>query len=654
MPERICPNCREETDEKTCPTDGYRTVDASQFADDDQDPLIGTVFEDRYRIESLLGRGGFGAVYKATQLAVDRYVALKVLKSELGQSLKEVARFQQEARAVAALQHPNILALYDFGHSASGSFFLVTEFLEGETLADRIKRDAPLPLDTVVEYGTQVLDALAEAHASGVIHRDLKPENLFVATQGRRGEILKLLDFGIAKVSGDAAANMTLTGTGMAIGSPRYMSPEQCSAKPVTAQSDLYSFGCILYEALCGTPIFDKTSPTEYLIAHLQEPPNPPAIDGNHITGPLVSLIMQCLAKRPVERPASAEALLESLASFRDRPLDEPSLERVTALRSDRTLTAGALTTSEMSGEDAMATGDLQSAPAHEQPVVNRFTTGETVQMDTGEALARTGHQEAQTEGNDEATGQAEAQAPLDLAHGSAAAPGSGAGRTWAVALAAVLALGVGAWLWATSGDGADTASTASGESASSAAPAVKSGKESPKPKAASAAARSTAPSAAAIPASPAPKPAAPKQLQVELVSTPSGARVLVGGKHVGMTPYKARWVEGGKAPSVRLELAGYEPLEVTLDARADGTQRSITLLAVRPKPAIAQDKPGASPASTGARTKRRTKRSPSSSRVRKSSPKAKAASKPKATPKPKAKPKAKAKPKRRKFQMVE
>lgn len=333
MSNRICPQCRTNTDDAVCPVDGFPTVEAAKYGRKAKvDPLIGTTFENRYRIERKLGQGGMGAVYKATQLAVDRAVALKVMNKGLGDDLKEVARFQQEARAIASLHHPNVISLIDFGQASTGQLFLVMEFIEGEPLNHLLRRDAPIDAKRAHKMTTQITEALAEAHELGIVHRDMKPENLFVTQLGRRGDFIKVLDFGIAKVRNDQAADIDLTRTGAIIGSPRYMAPEQARGQTITGQTDLYAVGCILYEMLGGKPVFQAASATDYVIAHVTQPPPPLTLEGRELKGPLVDLVMCMLKKKPWDRPQGCEAVLRALEECRDNPItmDEVAPDPVT------------------------------------------------------------------------------------------------------------------------------------------------------------------------------------------------------------------------------------------------------------------------------------------------------------------------------------
>lgn len=299
-------------------------MDATRYRQPDPGVVAGTVFDGRYRLERLLGMGGMGAVYEAVQLSVDRPVAIKVLKPGLARDLRDVARFQQEARAVAALSHPNTIRLFDFGQVEDGSLFLVMELLRGETLEELIAREAPLAPARAAAIALQVAEALVEAHAHGIVHRDLKPPNLFLAELLGRQDFVKVLDFGIAKVSGERAADAPLTSTGVAVGSPRWIAPEQATGEPVTGQADLYTLGVIVYEMLTGRSLFSGRTATDLLVAHLSAPVPPLTVRGRLLTGPLPDLVRQCLEKVPSARPAGAIAVVEALRAMEGRHLAPP------------------------------------------------------------------------------------------------------------------------------------------------------------------------------------------------------------------------------------------------------------------------------------------------------------------------------------------
>lgn len=277
-----------------------------------EDPLVGTDFVGRYHIDAVLGRGGMGAVYRATQIAVGRPVAIKVVRPELAGRAQMVARFRQEAELVANLHHPNIIALHDFGEDDEGRLFLVMELLAGTSLTNLLDGGTLLEPRRIAALLHQVLDALAEAHGRGIVHRDLKPDNLFIADGGRRKEVVKILDFGIAKLA-KRPDDPGLTGTGVIIGSARYIAPEQARAQPVSNRTDLYAVGAILYEMIAGRPVFPGDSVTELLVSHCTETPAPLTRAGKAVSGVLCDLAMACLAKDPADRPASAEALLQIL-----------------------------------------------------------------------------------------------------------------------------------------------------------------------------------------------------------------------------------------------------------------------------------------------------------------------------------------------------
>ena len=321
---RICPQCGAETTALTCRNDGFGTVDAGRYRRLDPSHLLGTLFQDRYRIDAVLGSGGMGSVYRATQVRVGRQVALKVINAELAYDLAVVARFQREGRAIASLIHPNIVQVYDFGQTDEGELFMAMELVHGRTLGEVLREEAPLDPLRVVQIGAQFFDALAEAHEHGVIHRDLKPENIFITETGRRRDVVKILDFGVAKIVNEPKSESMVTARGAILGSPKYMAPEQARGKGVTGHADLYAAGGILYEALTGHAVFNEPSPADYLVAHSVKMPSPPAVNGRELRGPLIDLVMKCLEKKPWNRPDGAGRALEAIEAARLAPVIEP------------------------------------------------------------------------------------------------------------------------------------------------------------------------------------------------------------------------------------------------------------------------------------------------------------------------------------------
>src|SRR5271154_3363052 len=227
-----------------------------------------------YEIHSLLGAGGMGEVYRARDTRLDRDVAIKVLPAALTTDTDRLRRFEQEARTIAALSHPNILGIHDIG-AHDGAPFLVSEFLEGQTLREKLEAGA-LPVRRAIEYALGIAQGLAAAHEKGIVHRDLKPENVFVTRDGR----VKVLDFGLAKLvrreeSHEAGVTLTSPATlpGMVMGTVGYMSPEQVRGEPSDARSDIFSFGAVLYEMLTGKRAFKRATSAETMTAILREEP---------------------------------------------------------------------------------------------------------------------------------------------------------------------------------------------------------------------------------------------------------------------------------------------------------------------------------------------------------------------------------------------
>jgi len=266
--------------------------------------LVGRTIEGRYKLLELLGEGGMGTVYRALQLSMDREVAVKVLKPELAGDETSVARFFREVKSGSALNHPNIVTIFDFGRTEEKLTYMAMELLVGRTLARLVVREHP-SVKTVCVIIAQVCDALVAAHEAGIIHRDLKPANIFVV--GRLPDMqVKVVDFGIAKLV--ETGQPQITQTGALCGTPGYMSPEQASGEELDARSDLYSVGVILFELLTGMAPFQGASPVEVLIKHLHEipPPLEELLGEGAVPVGLSDLVRRCLAKRPADRPQTA------------------------------------------------------------------------------------------------------------------------------------------------------------------------------------------------------------------------------------------------------------------------------------------------------------------------------------------------------------
>ncbi len=269
---------------------------------------------DRYRLERELGQGGMATVYLAQDLKHEREVAIKVLREDLSASLG-AGRFLREVKIAAQLQHPHILPLLDSGE-ADGFLYFVMPYIKGQSLRERLAREGELPVHEAVRLVTEVVDALVEAHAHGVVHRDIKPDNVMLS-----GRHALVTDFGVAKAISEATGRNTVTTLGVSIGTPTYMSPEQAAADPhVDHRSDIYSVGVMAYEMLSGRPPFTGSTPQQVLAAHVTEAPDSVAKRRPAIPAAIESVVMRCLAKRPADRFQTAAELLAAL-----EPLATPS-----------------------------------------------------------------------------------------------------------------------------------------------------------------------------------------------------------------------------------------------------------------------------------------------------------------------------------------
>jgi len=287
--------------------------------------LIGALLGDRYRVIERIGVGGMGAVYRALHTALKRDVAIKVLLPDFGGKDEFVRRFEREAESASRLAHPNIIAITDFGRTPEGLLFLAMEFLDGQALTVLIGQ-GPIARARATSIMRQILSALGHAHATGVVHRDLKPDNIMLVTRHAQPDVVKILDFGMAKLTDAASGGEPLTQAGMIFGTPEYLSPEQALGDTVDARADLYAAGVILFEMLTGRRPFESPDKVRIISMHLSQPPprmsdiNP----GLSIPGPLEDLVRQSLEKHRENRFGSASAFLTALDEVDQELLPAP------------------------------------------------------------------------------------------------------------------------------------------------------------------------------------------------------------------------------------------------------------------------------------------------------------------------------------------
>jgi serine/threonine protein kinase len=313
---RACPSCKHRypADFKVCPRDASPLVDAP----DEADPLLGATLGDAYQIVRVVGEGGMGRVYEArhTRLSNKRF-AVKMLHAEYAQNRDIVARFQREAEAASGIGHPNVVDVYDVHHTEDGRPYLVGEFLEGEELGEYLQKAGKIQAPLAARIARQVCRALGAAHARGVVHRDMKPENVFLVGN-MQNPTVKVIDFGISKV-GDAGGT-ALTRTGMIMGTPSYMAPEQARGDKVDQRADIYAVGGILYRALTGRKPFDSDDPSATLTLVLTEDPERPRSVEPSIPQALELVIQRAMAKSPSDRYTSMAEFEADLIPFDTDP----------------------------------------------------------------------------------------------------------------------------------------------------------------------------------------------------------------------------------------------------------------------------------------------------------------------------------------------
>lgn len=281
------------------------------------DSYVGQQVAGQFRILQRIGTGGMGAVYKAEQPEMNRFVAVKILHPKFMSRPDLVSRFRREARAMSHLSHPNTARVFLFGQLDDGACYFVMEYLEGRNLAQVVRAGGPMEQQRAIEIMVQVCGALEEAHQAGIIHRDLKPENIFLTTQGGIEDYPKVLDFGLAKVTERQMrpGSVILTQEGMVFGTPEFMSPEQARGEALGPPSDIYSLGVILYELLTGKLPIDGSKPIDFINNHINTAPHPLSKRGggrSYLRG-LEEVMMRALEKRPEQRFATAAEFGQAL-----------------------------------------------------------------------------------------------------------------------------------------------------------------------------------------------------------------------------------------------------------------------------------------------------------------------------------------------------
>lgn len=338
--DKECPTCGFKGDFEICPNDQSIMVTTQQIdldpsimpvmdpintdefeKDNESGGLVGRTLANRYDILEILGIGGMGTVYLARQRSMNRLVAVKVLSPQFSQNPQMVRRFEKEANVVSKLSHPNTVSVFDYGRS-DGSVFLVMERLEGVSLKEYLATNGPLLPEMAVHIVTQILRSLHQAHGAGITHRDIKPANIFIVSVKGEKHLIKVLDFGVAKLN-QGAGEDTVTQAGGIVGTPRYMAPEQARSLETDERADLYAVGILLFELLTGATPFNGENPIGVMMDHAQKPVPPMALpfEATDQYGNLESIVARALEKLPIDRYQSAEGMLKALDDWQKPPL---------------------------------------------------------------------------------------------------------------------------------------------------------------------------------------------------------------------------------------------------------------------------------------------------------------------------------------------
>ncbi len=289
--------------------------------------LIGRTIAGKYEVEALVGQGAMGCVYRARQCALGTTLAVKVLHRQLAGEPMFAARFLREAQAASRIDHPSSMRVVDFGEEPDGLLYIAMEYVDGRTLAQVIEQDAPLPVTRIVDIASQALAALAVAHDLGVVHRDLKPENIMIIEgqddEGRVHDLVKVCDFGVAKLLEGGARGPSVTAQGVVVGTPEYMSPEQARGEALDARSDIYAMGVLLFQLMTGKVPFDSSTAFGTALMHVNDEPTRPRLLNPRVDSRLEKICLKAMRKRPGDRHASARELRAELRALLGHDDDE-------------------------------------------------------------------------------------------------------------------------------------------------------------------------------------------------------------------------------------------------------------------------------------------------------------------------------------------
>ncbi len=557
--QRFCPVCEVTMEAAICPTDSVPTVPLDALARSERDQALGKVFAGRFQIESVLGEGGMGRVYRATQLSIGREVALKTLSASLITDRSHMRRFYLEARSASTLTSPHVVRIYDFGiDEASGAPFIAMELLVGQELRQLLRKQKTLSIRRTVRILGQVTMALREAEGARIVHRDLKPENVFLINPTGDSEFTKVMDFGIAKAirSDTESGASALTATGTTLGTPTYMAPEHVMGEKLDSRADLYAIGCMMFEMLVGRPPFQAAETMDVLVRHLSAPAPPlPEVlpNGETPSDALCTLYKSLVQKSRDRRPASAKLVYEALeaiargVSAPEGPEDDPGATR--------------------KHPQPIVVEPHASEPPQWEPIVIAPVASQPVEQATVPDAVHTTGPTRQV-----ATPPHEPRAPTRPA------------ATWLrVGLAMAALLAVVAWVaWPP-----ETPSEAPVRTRAPAAQPVSPDRSSKAPE----------PAAIAQPSATSRRPDPPKQHVILLVAHPS-AHVAINGVAKGTTPYRLTRRLGEPPSVLTLTAADHEPAELRLtDADAAGTRDIFLVRRSAPPPSPPPEEPDSKPA---------------------------------------------------------